>query len=202
VVDVGIKQVKISKSEFPFVQLTIINNQSLDRDEVEALHYDFRYRIVSEDKNRYSHWSEIIRYPMPDVTTPFPFTENTRITASKSGNPETVNAVWSFPSDTELDDLLEAEAITIEEINYIKFFRDTTQYNVWIRWNSTNNAIETTAGWTTWQDVGLYSSNVFSILKPNPDYKTVEIAIQIPTGQRIRDYNNNKLTLFKKFGAV
>jgi len=189
-VDAGIKQIRINKAEFPLVQLTTTYNQSLDRDEVEALHYDFRYRVVSEDRNRFSHWSEIVRYPMPDVTAPFPFTEDTRITASKSGNPETVNAVWSFPGDEE------------NPSDYVKFFRDTTQYDIWIRWNSTNNAIETTAGWTPWQSVGLFSSNVFSILKPNPAYKTFEIAIQIPAGQKIRDYNNNKLTLFKKFAAV
>jgi hypothetical protein len=189
-VDVGIKKIKINKSEFPLVQFTTIRNEALSRDEVDFLHYDFRYRVVSEDKNRFSHWSEIIRYPMPDVTTPFPFTENTRITVSKSGNPETVNAVWSFPGDAE------------NPSDYVKFFRDTTQYDIWIRWNSTNNAIDTTTGWTNWQSIGTFSSNVFSILKPNPDYKTVEIAIQIPTSQKIRDYNNNKLTLFRKFGAV
>jgi hypothetical protein len=57
----------------------------LQREEVDGLHYDFRYRIVSEDKNRFSHWSEIIKYPMPDVTTPFPYTDLARFSISKSG---------------------------------------------------------------------------------------------------------------------
>ena len=77
-VDAGIKQIRINKTEFPLVQISTTYNESLDRQEVEALHYDFRYRVVSEDKNRFSHWSEIVRYPMPDVTTPFPFTETNR----------------------------------------------------------------------------------------------------------------------------
>jgi hypothetical protein len=100
-VDAGIKQIRINKTEFPLVQISTTYNESLDRQEVEALHYDFRYRVVSEDKNRFSHWSEIVRYPMPDVTTPFPYSAYTRCSITKSVNPEVVTAVWSFPGDTE-----------------------------------------------------------------------------------------------------
>jgi hypothetical protein len=184
-VDVGIKQVRIPKSEFPFVQLTTIFNQSLNREEVEALHYDFRYRVVSEDKNRFSHWSEIVRYPMPDVTTPFPFTDTNRFSISKAGNPEVISAVWSFPGDLE------------NPSNYVKFFRDTTQYDVWIRWNNNNTTNLEDVGWSLWEYSATVSSNNFSILKKDGDVKRIEIAIQIPTSIKIRDYYNNKLTLFR-----
>jgi hypothetical protein len=184
-VDVGIKQVRIPKSEFPFVQLTTTLNESLNREEVTALHYDFRYRVVSEDKNRFSHWSEIVRYPMPDVTTPFPFTGTNRFSISKAGNPEVISAVWSFPGDSE------------NPSDYVKFFRDTTQYDVWIRWNNNNTTNLEDVGWSLWEYSATVSSNNFSILKRDADVKRVEIAIQIPTSIKIRDYYNNKLTLFR-----
>lgn len=184
-VDAGIKQIRINKTEFPLVQFTTTYNQSLDRDEVEFLHYDFRYRVVSEDKNRFSHWSEIVRYQMPDVTTPFPFTDTNRFSISKAGNPEVITAVWSFPGDTE------------NPSDYVKFFRDTTQYDVWLRWNNNNTTNLNDAGWTDWEFETTVSSNNFSILKKDGDVKRVEIAIQIPTTTKIRDYYNNKLTLFR-----
>jgi hypothetical protein len=184
-VDVGIKQVRISKSEFPFVQLTTTLNESLNREEVTALHYDFRYRVVSEDKNRFSHWSEIVRYPMPDVTTPFPFTDTNRFSISKAGNPEVITAVWSFPGDAE------------SPSDYVKFFRDTTQYDVWVRWNNNNTTDLENPGWDEWEFETTVSSNNFSILKRDGDVKRIEVAIQIPTTTKIRDYYNNKLTLFR-----
>jgi hypothetical protein len=184
-VDVGIKQVRISKSEFPFVQFTTTLNESLNREEVTALHYDFRYRVVSEDKNRFSHWSEIVRYPMPDVTTPFPFTDTNRFSISKAGNPEVITAVWSFPGDAE------------SPSDYVKFFRDTTQYDVWVRWNNNNTTDLENPGWDEWEFETTVSSNNFSILKRDGDVKRIEIAIQIPTSIKIRDYYNNKLTLFR-----
>jgi hypothetical protein len=184
-VDVGIKQIRIPKSEFPLVQLSTTLNQSLNREEVTSLHYDFRYRVVSEDKNRFSHWSEIVRYPMPDVTTPFPFTDTNRFSISKAGNPEVITAVWSFPGDSE------------NPSDYVKFFRDTTQYDVWIRWNNNNTTNLNDAGWTPWEYEATVSSNNFSILKKDGNVKRVEIAVQIPTTTKIRDYYNNKLTLFR-----
>jgi hypothetical protein len=184
-VDVGIKQVRISKSEFPFVQLTTTLNESLNREEVTALHYDFRYRVVSEDKNRFSHWSEIVRYPMPDVTTPFPFTDTNRFSISKPTGTDVINAVWSFPGDAE------------SPSDYVKFFRDTTQYDVWVRWNNNNTTDLEDPGWDEWEFETTVSSNNFSILKRDGDVKRIEIAIQIPTSIKIRDYYNNKLTLFR-----
>ena len=186
-VDAGIKQIRIKKSEFPLVQFTTTYNDLLSREEVAALHYDFRYRVVSEDKNRSSHWSEIIRYPMPDVTTPFPFTATNRFSISDTNTTDSklITAVWSFPGDSE------------NPSDYVKFFRDTTQYDVWIRWNNNNTTDLNDAGWTLWEYEATISSNSFSILKKDGDVKRIEIAVQIPTTVKIRDYYNNKLTLFR-----
>lgn len=183
--DPGIKKVRLDKSEFPLVQITTSYNGSLSRDEISGSHYDFRYRVVSEDKNRYSHWSEIIRYSMPDVTTPFPFTDNNRFSISKAGNPEVISAVWSFPGDSE------------SPTDYVKFFKDTTQYDIWLRWNNNNTTDLNNVGWTAWEYSATVSSNSFSILKKDSSVKRIEIAVQVPTTIKIRDYYNNKLTLFR-----
>jgi hypothetical protein len=189
-IDEGIKKVIIKNEDLPLIQFSTTFNNALQRLEIESLHYDFRYRIVSEDKNRFSHWSQIIRYPMPDVTTPFPYTSDQRIRVSKGGNPEVVTAIWTKPLAAD------------NPSDYEKIFNKTNIYDVWIRWNTENNATESTTGWTLWENVATLSTNSFSIVKPVSSYKTIEVAIQVPTATKIRDYNNNKLTLFRKFGAV
>jgi hypothetical protein len=183
--DAGIKRVVIKNEELPPVQFTTVYNDSLSRDEVEDLYYDFRYRIVSEDKNRYSHWAPIIRYIMPDITTPFPYTATNRFSISKSGNPEVINAVWSFPG--EADDPSDFERI----------YAKTTTFDVWLRWNNNNTTNLNDAGWQPWEFQATVSSNNFSILKKDTNVKRVEIAVQVSTAIKVRDYYNNKLTLFR-----
>ena len=186
-----IKKVRIPSTELPFIQFTTETNQSLSRAEINDLYYDFRYRIISEDKNRTSAWSAIERIVMPDVTTPFPYTSDQRISISESGgNPKVITAIWTKPLAAD------------NPSDYENIFNKINIYDVWIRWTETNNATESSPGWTNWEYVTTVSSNTFSIVKPNIDYKTVEVAIQIPTEVKLRDYNNNKLTLFKKIGAV
>jgi hypothetical protein len=183
--DEGIKKVVIKNEDLPPVQITTTYNDVLERLEVEGLHYDFRYRIISEDKNKFSHWSQIIRYPMPDVTTPFPYTSATRFSITKSGNPEIITATWSFPGDSE------------NPSDYEKIFRKTSTYDIWLRWNNNNTTNLNDSGWTPWEFSTSVSANSFSILKKDGNVKRIEIAIQVPTTVKIRDYYNNKLTLFR-----
>jgi hypothetical protein len=191
VADEVIKKVRIASAELPFIQFTTAINESLSRPEIDELYYDFRYRIVSEDKNRNSAWSPIERIVMPDVTTPFPYTSDQRILISENGaSPKVITAIWTKP--LAADNPSEYESI----------FNKINIYDVWARWNETNNATALSSGWTSWGYITTVSSNTFSIVKPNADYQTVEVAIQIPTEVKLRDYNNNKLTLFQKFGAV
>jgi hypothetical protein len=187
--DEGIKKVIIKNEDLPPVQITTTFNDNLNREEVASSHYDFRYRIISEDKNRFSHWSQIIRYPMPDVTAPFPYTGAPRFVISKSGNPEVINAVWSFPGDVE------------NPSDYVKIFRKTRTYDVWIRWNNNNESDPNATTWTPWQFETSVSSNNFSIPKLTLAQR-IEIAIQVPTTVKIRDYYNNKLTLFRAISPL
>ena len=186
-----IKKVRIASAELPFIQFTTSNNQALSRAEIDELYYDFRYRIISQDKNRTSSWSAIERIVMPDITTPFPYTSDQRISISENGgSPKVITAIWTKPLAAD------------NPSSYENIFNKINIYDVWVRWTETNNATQSSSGWTNWEYVTTVSSNTFSIVKPNADYKTVEVAIQVPTEIKLRDYNNNKLTLFKKFGAV
>jgi len=184
-VDEGIKKVIIKNEDLPPIQFTTIYNSALDREEVDKLHYDFRYRVVSEDKNRFSHWAPIVRFTMPDVTTPFPYTTVNRYNSPYTSSTNFITSVWSFPGDTE------------SPSDYEKIFRRTTSFDVWVRWNNNNTTNLNDAGWTPWEFETTVSANSFSILKKDGDVKRIEIAIQVPTTVKIRDYYNNKLTLFR-----
>lgn len=184
-VDSGIKKVILKNADLPKIQFTTTYNESLSREEVSDLYYDFRYRIVSEDKNRYSHWSEIIRYVMPDVATPFPYTATNRFSISKSGNPEVINAVWSFLGSTE------------SPSDFEKIYSKTDSFDVWVRWNNNNTTDLNDSGWTPWEYTSTVSANTWSILKKDTSVKRIEVAIQVPTEKKVRDFYNNKLTLFR-----
>jgi hypothetical protein len=166
------------------------NENYVIQEYIDNLYHVFRYRIASEDKNRYSHWSQIETLRMPAATTPFPYTSDIRITVSKAGDPEVVSAVWTKPSAAE------------NPTTYEQKFNKINVFDVWVRWNETTNATATTAGWTPWELSATVSSNTFSILKSVPDYKTIDVAIQISTTDKTKDYHHNKLTLYKKTGAV
>ena len=184
-VDAGIKKVIIKNDELPPVQFTTVYNNSLLRDEVENLYYDFRYRVISEDRNRYSYWAPIIRYIMPDITTPFPYTATNRFSVSKPSGTDVINAVWSFPGEGD------------SPSDFERIYAKTTDFDVWVRWNNNNTTDLNDLGWQPWEFQSTISSNNFSILKKDSNVKRIEIAVQVPTTIKVRDYYNNKLTLFR-----
>jgi hypothetical protein len=193
-VDSTLKKIILPNNQLPpitFSTNTVSLGGGQEREEIDELFYALRYRVVSEDRNRRSHWSPITKISMPDISDPLPYTATDRFFISKSGgNPETVTAIWSFPRDVD------------EPTEYEKIFRNIIVYDIWIRWSEENNADENTTDWSDWEYVSTVSSNTFSIVKPDDNFRTVEIAVQATTLNKVRDYNNNKLTLFRNFGAV
>jgi hypothetical protein len=199
-VDAGIKKVKIPFEEFPLVQFTTLFNTETEREEVNFLYYDFRYRVISEDKNRFSHWSSIQRNIQPDITDPFPYTnaEANRFSVTKSG--EIITAIWSFPGDLEIAERVALEPedpnyMSIEEADYVKIFRKTRTFDIWVRWTD-DPSPTSEEDWEDWEYEATVSTNSFSILKKDSGLKRIEVAIQVPTTIKLRDFNNNKLTLF------
>jgi hypothetical protein len=190
------KKVIIPPTELPLIRFTTLTNVLLSppRTEIDKLYYDFRYRIVSEDKSRTSAWSPIERITMTETGSGkdlqgvayFPYTTDSRIRVSISGTPATVTAVWNKPTTQSA-----FEAI----------FNRSSVYDVWVRWSTQANA-NSLSTWDSWTYVTTTSSDTFSIVKENLSYQTIEIAIQLSSETKIRDHNNNKVTLYRKFASV
>jgi hypothetical protein len=185
----SLRKVFIPNSQLPPITFDTTTELFLgeSREEINNLFYALRYRIVSEDRNRRSHWSPITKIAMPDITTPFPYTASNRFSISKSADTEVINAVWSFPGDSE------------NPTEYEKTLRETSSYDVWARWTTSEEEdVEELSelDWGAWEYEATVSSNNFSILKKDSSVTRIEIAIQVPTVRKIRDYYNNKLTLF------
>lgn len=183
--DPGIKKLIIPKEDWPPVQFEKIYNEETQEYEIGELFYNFRYRVVSEDRNRYSHWSPITRYAMPNATDPFPYTDAPRIEVSKAGNPEVLTVVWNKPGPEE------------NPTQYEQFMNTTDSFDVWIRWNNNNTSDPNDAGWEAWQFKTTVSTNTFNIIKRDGDVKRLDVAIQIPTIEKVRDIYNNKVTLYR-----
>ena len=80
-VDANIKKLRILKSSLP----------PIDHD---TLKYNLRYRIVSDDRNRVSHWSPIYNLNGSTVET---------YTGSLSINPEIITAVWKEENQLDIE---------------------------------------------------------------------------------------------------
>lgn len=189
--DAGIKKITIKSAELPFILFDTVYNETLSRNEITDLYYNFRYRIVSEDKNRYSHWSPIEKMSMPPVTTPFPYTAAGRISVAITNNTglKVATAVWTHKTASE------------SPTDYEKIFAKINIFDIWVRWNNTNTDDPNAPGWTDWEYVSMVSSNSFSTAVSDV-FSGMDIAVQVPTTQKVRDYDNNKLTLFRKTSKV
>lgn len=96
--DQGIKQIKIADSELPDI-------------DVSTQGYTFRYRIVSEDKNRASHWS-----PIQSIAPAYTFVPG-QITFSKAGDISSI--AWNSVE-------IQKDGIKIKE---------ASGYDIWVRWD-------------------------------------------------------------------
>lgn len=100
--DAGIKKFKISNSLLPPLS-------------VEEEAYVFRYRIISEDKNRTSHWS-----PINIIKPEYTFTSGL-IHHTKSGDVSTI--AW--------------DPVTISKNG--NEIRKAHEFDIWVRWDRTDN---------------------------------------------------------------
>jgi hypothetical protein len=180
-----LKRITVKKENLPSFQFTKIYNDATARLEIDELYYKFRYRILSEDKNRVSFWSPIEKIEVEPLKSPFPYLTTSRISIAKSGNPELITCVWSHPKDSE------------NPSEYERVQSNLDRYDVWVRWNDNNTTNLNDSGWTSWEFEATVSSTSFSISKRSNNVKRAEFAIQISTTEKYRDFNNNKITLFR-----
>lgn len=182
--DSGIKKSTVRYADLP--------NISIDQD---GPFYSLRYRVVSEDKNRVSHWSDITRIGFPSTSVAnMPYTSIERIHLNIIGNshPRTISISWEYPQEDEYN-------IDPEIAKYEAVFSQNQTFDIIVRWNQ-NNAPDN-VNWTTWQFAGTVRSNSFTILKPNPlpapynyNPKQIQASIQIPC--TTKGYHQD-LSLFK-----
>lgn len=180
----AVKKVTLKNNTLPFVQI--------DND---GPYYAIRYRIISEDRNRFSHWSPIYRIDMPPTSDAgLPYTTSNNITGYKtniSAGVETITVIWSHP---------ETFGTTDQEV-LASIFAKINTYDIWTRWN-VNNTPTVEASWEDWKFFATVSNSNFTELVPTIGgikAKYFEIAIQIPTLEKILD---NRLSLFTLQVAV
>jgi hypothetical protein len=147
--DAGIKRVTVLQNNLPPV--TINDDQML---------YFFRYRMVTEDKNRQSHWSPIYRVILPPIKDKLlSYTDQqlrsfVRIDTSQQGS-GIIRVNWSLPT----------------EINNLK------EFDVYYRFNYSSQ--------TPFIFGGTVAANNWSAVIPDIG-SGFEVAIQIPTYPKTR----------------
>jgi hypothetical protein len=129
--DLNIKKNIVLKQNLP----NLIGNNT-------DLKYEIRYRIVSEDKNRVSHWSPINSLISPttsnevgfDPANPSTTSIPHQVSVDKSGH--VAQIVWTMPAllitnPTNEEKLLQAEQSSISEFDvYVSWLIDS----VWTDW--------------------------------------------------------------------
>lgn len=152
------KKIVVESGELPPIQF----------DET-SLYRSIRYRVVSDDRNRYSHWSPIYRINYPSGTI---LTGNTNIHANTFGqDPKTVVVTWNVPQPSAYESL--------------------NTFDVFIQWK--DNSLTPLS--PLWQYVATVSAKSFSIAIPNANtHKHIDVDIQIPSALKQRD---EKLVLFR-----
>jgi hypothetical protein len=124
----------------PGTKKVIVKQADLPPISSENRGYYVRYRLVSEDRNRISHWSPTY------LMTPSYFFVPNNITSSKSGN--VLNITW------------DPIPIYWESESQENFIREVLQYDVWVRWHN-----DTTYG--DWSYIERISGNNAGLIKPS-----------------------------------
>lgn len=151
--DSGIKKIIIKKQDLP----NFIGDNA-------ELAYSLKYRVVSDDKNKTSHWSPIYKLISEDTGDETGFDpndpENTsiphQVIIEKSRH--TAECSWTMPSllipnPTEEEKILQQKQAAIKE------------FDVYIQWQMINNNANS---WTDWIWVGNATTTQFSISYNHP----------------------------------
>jgi hypothetical protein len=124
------------------------NNLPISSDTGE---YIYRYRIVSDDRNRYSAWSPVYRTIAPTIA---------QILAA--------NGVSSIPEPTYSVQTSGSDRVANIYWNIPEMFREIEKYDVFIKW-----------GGGSWEFFNTVNAGSFSIVKPTSQTATtISIKIQ------------------------
>lgn len=136
--DIGIKKTVIKASDLP----SVIGDD-------EILTYTLRYRVVSEDKNRFSHWSPINTLTIQNTFSETGFDPNDPVGTNIphyidiNNNAHVASISWTMPAllivdPTDEEKILQAQQAAIKEFDvYVQWVTDSVLSN-WI-WVGTSN---------------------------------------------------------------
>lgn len=151
--DKNIKKFIIKKADLP----NVIGDNDI-------LTYNTRYRIVSEDKNRTSHWSKIFNLEYTDTSDETGFDPNDPINTSIPYNlsvdtqTHIAEISWTMPALLIPNPTEEQKALQIIQAA-IKDF------DVYVSWQMINNNQNS---WTDWAWVGSVNTTKFAMSYQNP----------------------------------
>lgn len=141
--DSGIKNVKILNQDLPIINAKING-------------YAVRYRIVSQDKNRISHWS-MIHYLDAD----YQYEEGQEPDVSKIGN--SVSVIW--------------EKVQVKKNgNLIGKIRD---YEIWVKWGKGGSGDWIYEGKTNVNNLSLMIPSTYSVGGIDQEEKPTQFSIEI-----------------------
>lgn len=159
--DAGIKKVTIFRSDLPPVDAT-------------TLSYNLRYRIVTENRNRVSAWSNVVSVAAPAIST-------INYTVSSNNSGKIVSLVWDAPASLGL-----------------------TSFDLFVRWVGNHNETDYSWAYVTRVTGNSYSLvfplQVYdNTLATFEDPKKIRVQLQRPTYNPEReDYpTSTSLTLFQ-----
>lgn len=156
--DENIKKIRIKKNNLP----NFIGSN-------DVLKYDVRYRVVSDDKNKYSHWSPIYTLiadttlnetgydPANSEATSIPYTI---LINSPDGNAQ---ISWTMPSQLVINPTEEEKALQVLQSSIKEF-------DIYVQW-------EKDSIWGDWVWAGTSNGTQFSIIYPT-DAEFVKFRIQ------------------------
>lgn len=139
--------------------------------DVDGIYRSARYRVISDDRNRFSHWSPIYRLNY----LPTSFTNNAGIHSATTGStPKNVTVTWGVPSPA--------------------IYANTETFDVFLQWKDSD---DDTSIVVPWFYAGTVTSKTFSILIPSSDPSHIDAQIQLPSITKVK---NDKLAVFKLVG--
>ena len=136
--------------------------------------YYVRYRVVSEDRNKTSHWS-----PVYLLTPPYEFRRPSGIPldgikyfeTNTGGSNKVVTLAWD----------------TVDVYNKNVFIRKAIAYDIWIKWGS-----------GSWAFDGRVTNPSITIAVPTPNPGTLSMEIYARSVDVLRDADHQQLLLYKR----
>lgn len=155
-VDSGIKKTKVIKSNLPAPFGT--NTE---------LYYELRYRVVSDDKNRTSHWSNFEKILLPTTAQEVGWNPANGINSSIPNNisinksTHNIQLNWTMPA-------LLINNPTTEEIALQKSQAAISHFDIYVQWRTGSNP--GVVGKWSWINTVSTSNYSMTYLDTDPDY--------------------------------